>query len=125
MAFIGLPFYVCASQMFDLQTRFIVKFLSGAKELPSKEDMLRETEEEMQERWDKGYKKRQAHMMGPEQGKYYESLARIAEIDPIKHVMTLIHNESSQRFLDDLINFRKERYRIIDDRTFVKLEPLP
>lgn len=125
MAFIGLPFYVCATQMFDLQTRFFMKFLSGAKEFPSKEDMLRETEEEMQERWDKGYKKHHAHMMGPEQGKYYESMARIAEIESIKPVMTLIHNESSQRFLDDLVNFRKERYSIIDDYTFVKLEPMP
>lgn len=125
MGFIGLPFYVCASQMFDLQTRFCVKFLSGEKELPSKEEMLRDTKEEMELRWTKGYLKRQAHMMGPEQNKYYESLATIADIEPIRTVMTLIHNESSKRFSDDLYNFRKERYRIIDDETFVKLEPLP
>lgn len=27
--------------------------------------MLLDTERDMQKRWDKGYKKRQAHMMGP------------------------------------------------------------
>lgn len=67
MALIGLPYYVCASQMFDLQVRFCVKFLSGQKAMPSKEVMTSDTEVEMQKRWDKGYKKRQAHMMGTDQ----------------------------------------------------------
>lgn len=121
MAFIGLPFYVCATQMFDLQVRFYVKFLSGQRELPTREEMLADTEQEMQERWDRGYKRRQAHMMGPEQGKYYEDLSSLADIDAIKPVMTKLHNESSERFLDDLTNFRKDRYRILDDETFIKI----
>lgn len=44
-----------------------MKFLTGQKELPAKADMLRDTEREMAERWAKGYKKHQAHMMGPAQ----------------------------------------------------------
>lgn len=44
-----------------------MKFLTGQKELPSKEEMLKDTEREMAERWAKGYKKHQAHMMGPVQ----------------------------------------------------------
>lgn len=51
------------------QVRFCMKFLSGQKQLPSKKEMLRETEEEMEKRWAKGYKKRQAHLMGPDQVK--------------------------------------------------------
>lgn len=122
MAFIGLPFYVCASQMFDLQVRFCVKYLSGLKKLPSREEMMADTEREMSDRWARGYKKRQAHMMGPDQNKYYEDLAQTAEIEPIKPVMTRLHNESSERFLDDLVNFRKDIFRIIDDETFVKVK---
>lgn len=122
MAFIGLPFYVCASQMFDLQVRFCVKYLSGLKKLPSREEMMADTEREMSDRWARGYKKRQAHMMGPDQNKYYEDLAQTAQIEPIKPVMTRLHNESSERFLDDLVNFRKDIFRIIDDETFVKVK---
>lgn len=44
-----------------------MKFFSKQKELPSKKEMLRETNEEMEKRWAQGYKKRQAHMMGPAQ----------------------------------------------------------
>lgn len=67
MALIGLPFYVCASQMFDLQVRFVMTFLSGRKPWPSKDEMLKDTETEMAKRWARGYKKRQAHMMGTDQ----------------------------------------------------------
>lgn len=42
-------------------------FLSGRKSWPSKDDMQRNTIIDMQKRWDKGYKKRQAHMMGTDQ----------------------------------------------------------
>lgn len=121
MALIGLPFYVCASQMFDLQVRFCIKFISGQKELPSREEMLTQTKKEMDERWAKGYKRRQAHMMGPEQGNYYEDLARTADIEPIKPVMTKLHNESSKRFNDDLINFRNDIYKIIDDENYIHI----
>jgi dimethylaniline monooxygenase (N-oxide forming) len=121
MAFIGLPFYVCACQMMDLQVRFFVKFLSGAKKFPSKAQMNTDTEREMAERWERGYKKRQAHLMGPDQCKYYSDLAETADIEPLKPVITKLHNESSQRFLDDLVNFRNDVFRIVDDQTFIKV----
>lgn len=44
-----------------------MKFFSGKKAWPTKEKMLHDTEVDMQKRWDKGYKRRQAHMMGPDQ----------------------------------------------------------
>lgn len=121
MTLIGLPYYVCASQMFDLQVRFAVRFICGEKKMPSKREMLADTECEMQKRWDKGYKKRQAHMMGEDQNQYYDDLARTADIENLKPVMTKLHNESSQRFLDDLVNFRKDIFRVVDSETFVKI----
>ncbi|KAJ6633701.1 Flavin-containing monooxygenase FMO GS-OX3 [Pseudolycoriella hygida] len=122
MALIGLPYYVCASQMFDLQVRFCMKFMSGELQMPSREQMIEDTEKDMQIRLEKGYKKRQAHMMGTEQNKYYDDLSETAHIEKLKPVMSALHNESSQRFLDDLLNFRKDIFRIIDDETFVKLQ---
>lgn len=123
MALIGLPYYVCASQMFDLQVRFAVRFMCGEKKMPTKQEMLADTEREMQKRWDKGYKKRQAHMMGEDQNQYYDDLAATADIENLKPVMTKLHNESSQRFLDDLVNFRKDIFRVVDNESFVKINP--
>lgn len=118
MTFIGLPYYVCAAQMFDLQARFCLKYYSGEKTLPTKQEMLADMHEQMKQKWMQGFRKCQAHMMGPAQGEYYEDLAKTASIAPIKPVMTKLHNESSQRFNDDLLNFRKDVFRIVDDETF-------
>lgn len=121
MAFIGLPFYVCASQMMDLQARFALSIFTENTHLPSLHEMLLDTDMEMEARWKKGYKKRQAHMMGEDQNKYYTDLSLTANITNIKPVMTKLHNESSERFLDDLVNFRKDIYKIIDDETFIQI----
>ncbi|XP_053674895.1 senecionine N-oxygenase-like [Anopheles nili] len=121
MAFIGLPFYVCASLMFDLQARFCVAFYNKSLPMPSKKEMLDDYEREMNERWSKGLKKRQAHMMGAEyQRTYYRSLAERAKIEPIPEVMTNIHIDSSIRKKEDLQNYRDDVYRILDDETFVR-----
>lgn len=122
MAFIGLPFYVCATQMFDLQVRFCLSFITGRKKMPTKETMLQDTEREMNDRWARGYKIHQAHLMGPEQNKYYSDLSTTAGIEPLKPVITKLHNESSQRFLDDLTHFRQDVFRILDDETFIKVK---
>uniref|UniRef100_A0AAG5D1I0 Flavin-containing monooxygenase n=1 Tax=Anopheles atroparvus TaxID=41427 RepID=A0AAG5D1I0_ANOAO len=121
MAFIGLPFYVCAAQMMDLQVRFCLKYFSGSRRLPSGRAMLEDMGREMEDRWQRGYRKRHAHMMGPEQGHYYADLAKTADIEPIAPVMTKLHNESSQRFVDDLIHFREDVFRIIDNDHFVNV----
>jgi dimethylaniline monooxygenase (N-oxide forming) len=122
LAFIGLPFYVCATQMFDLQARFCLTFMTGRKKLPSRQKMMREHEREMNERWSKGYKKHQAHMMGFEQSQYYEDLACAADIEPLQPVIAKLHDLSSLRFLDDLTRFRNDIFRIVDDETFIKVQ---
>ncbi|KAL1397376.1 hypothetical protein pipiens_009806 [Culex pipiens pipiens] len=119
MAFIGLPYYVCAGQMFDLQARFCLRYYSGQLDLPGAEAMHEDTRLRMEQRWNRGFRTRQAHMMGPAQGEYYEDLQRTAGLlDGIKPVMTKLHNESSQRFNDDLLGFRRDVFRIVDDENF-------
>ncbi|XP_037946848.1 senecionine N-oxygenase isoform X2 [Teleopsis dalmanni] len=120
MSFIGIPFYVCASQMMDIQSRFVLKYMTGEKLLPTVTDMLVDMEKEMQSRWKKGYKKRQAHLLGYQQMEYFTDLAETAEVTNIKEVMAKLHNESSERFLDDLLHFREDKFKLIDDFTFIK-----
>lgn len=103
MGFIGLPFYVCATQMFDLQVRFCLTFITGRKPMPSKEEMIEDTDREMAERWSRGYRKHQAHLMGPEQNKYYADLATTADIEGLKPVITKLHNESKLKFIENFV----------------------
>lgn len=122
MGFIGLPFQVCASQMFDLQARFCISLWSNEDKMPSKEAMQVETDDEMAARWARGYSERQAHMMGPDQEKYYKELADAADLAPLKPVITKLHNASRRHFLDELTTFRKKVYMIVDDENFVRVD---
>ncbi|KAJ8682282.1 hypothetical protein QAD02_018074 [Eretmocerus hayati] len=122
LALIGLPFYVCAFSMFDLQTRFVLRFWLGKKNLPSREQMLQEVHDEEEQRRSQGLGKRQFHMMGPLQGNYYDELADAAELARLPPVLTKLHNESSKRFLDDLVHYREDIYRILDNENFIQVD---
>ncbi|KAJ8728422.1 hypothetical protein PYW08_016807 [Mythimna loreyi] len=118
MCFIGVPYYVCAFSMFDLQVRYYVRSMNGTFSLPSPEEMAEHWEEEKRDRAARGYTKRQAHMMGPDQEKYYASLATEAKTKTLPSVMTKIRDESSIRFLHNLKHYRQDVYKIIDDDTY-------
>lgn len=119
MAFIGIPYYVCTTLMFDLQARFVMRYYSGSKALPTREEMLADHEAEMGTRWAKGYSKRQAHAMGGEvQGAYYADLASTAGIEPIPPVMTKMHIASNRRKNEDLRNYRNDVFRVLDGNEF-------
>lgn len=83
--------------------------------------MLAEESAEFARKKSEGLDKRHFHMMGPEQGQYYEDLANITGITPLPPVLTKVHNESSKRFLDDLVHYREDRYQVLDDFNFVQL----
>lgn len=102
-----------------------MKFWKGEKQFPSKEEMLADELQEKERRTSLGLSKRQFHMMGPEQIRYYDDLANTAEIVPLPPVLTKLHNDSSSRFLDDLVHYRQDRYKILDDENFIQLESLP
>lgn len=89
--------------------------------LPSEEMMRMDTEADMRNRWAKGYSKRQAHMMGPDQRHYYEDLAAAAGTAPIDPVIVKLRDESVKRLYDDLQNFREDRYKIVSSDSFVKV----
>ncbi|CAH2106037.1 unnamed protein product [Euphydryas editha] len=118
MCFIGVPYYVCAFSMFDLQVRYYVRSMNGTFKLPTPNEMMRHWEEEKIDRASRGFTRRQAHMMGPDQEKYYASLASEASTETIPSVITKIREESSIRFLNNLQNYRQDVYKIIDNDTY-------
>lgn len=50
-----------------MQVRYYVRSMNGGFRLPSSEEMTRHWQSEMAERAARGYTRRQAHMMGPDQ----------------------------------------------------------
>lgn len=87
--------------------------------LPAIEEMRRDTAEELQEKLSKGFPVSQAHMLGPYQRSYYSDLAKLAKTHDIPQVMIKIKDASFYRFTEDLLNFRRDVYKIIDDESYI------
>jgi hypothetical protein len=124
MAIIGVIFKNCPFQTFDLQLRFCLKFISKEKSLPSRNEMLQDTANDMNERWTvRKLSERSAHAFGDGwQDKYYDDLAKSADIMPIKlHVMRM-YSENRRNQDRDFTTYRNYKFTIIDDENFeVKL----
>lgn len=119
MAIIGRPFKASLTQVFDIQVRFVMKYYSGQKALPSKKEMLQDTEREMAERWSRGFNKRLAHYLGEEyQDKYFKELASEADIEPVKGYVVPMYRRNHERVLAVSMKYRSDVYKVIDDETF-------
>ncbi|KAK9873991.1 hypothetical protein WA026_002339 [Henosepilachna vigintioctopunctata] len=122
LCFIGIPFAVCAFQMFDLQVRFYCKYLNGSMKLPTKEIMRLDTELDMKTRWERGYTRKLAHMLGPDQQKYYDGLASMSNSSFIPPVLVKLRDDSMKYRLEDLHNFRENIFKIQDNVTYIRIK---
>lgn len=120
MAFIGIPYVAATTRMYDIQVRFALKFLTGAKKLPSKVDMLQDMRAKTQIHWNKGYPKRNTHILGPEQKEYYDDLAETGGVANVQPVLSAMHYDSRTSLVSIPTEYRKYKYTIIDDKTFKK-----
>lgn len=91
-------------------------------QLPSAEQMRMHTRMDLEMRLRKGFSERQAHIMGEFQGAYYKDLAADAKTDPIAPVIIKLRELSVKRLYDDLLNFREDRYKIIDEENYIKVQ---
>jgi len=116
MFIVGVPYFTIITLLLDLQVRFCLQFLTGKRQLPSKGDMLREVLKDVEERKSKSLKKRKMHFLAKDQVRpYYQELAQLADIEPIKPVLIDIFEKS---VANDFKIYRKFVYRVIDDHTF-------
>lgn len=121
LGFIGLPNLICPNQMFHLQTLFCLTYMIRKKQLPSKEIMMQEYENDMQQRWDRGLSLRKGHFMGPTsdfQKKYYEALEERTGLSVIKPCIIKMHSHASSNRFKNFTSYRNVKYRIIDDENF-------
>lgn len=123
MAVFGINNTILPNQLFDLQARFCLTFMTGRKQMPSKQEMLDDLERETAALKAKGLSKSQMHNFGPAiQASYFDDLAVFAEIEPIKPVISAMFTKAIDKLVSDTANFRKVNYKIIDDFTFVTSE---
>lgn len=121
MGIIGLPNFVCPNQMFDLQVKFCLAFMTGRRELPSREDMIDDLNNDKRIQFvERELPQKKLHYMGPGwHDKYYQALADAAGVEGVKPVIFKMFEKGLCLSLFDYEAFRSERFRVLDDENFV------
>lgn len=76
--------------------------------------------EQTQIHWNKGYRKRYTHYLGPEQKEFFRQLSEVAGVENVPDVLCAMHYDSRATMARDPKHFRKYKYIIVDDKTFIK-----
>lgn len=99
-----------------------MKFISGEKKLPSRNEMLDDMWTTMKKHWNKGYRKHYSHFLGSDPRDYYTQLSELAGITNIPEILTSIHQNSSECLKEDPLGFRNYKYVIIDNNNFKRMK---
>lgn len=114
MAFIGLNFQVCPFPLFDLQSRFYLKSLTDPF-LPSKREMYEDLMKDLDDRKNRGWTRKQAHMLAETQHLYFEDLASLAKIERLPTVISNIFYYVRR----NKYRITSECFEVIDDESFI------
>lgn len=94
--------------------------MTSRKKLPSKDELLETTENDMKKQWARGIKTNKAHAMGSGyQDAYFADLATTAGTEAAKPVIFKIYDKTRYIQKHNLDNYRNFRFTILDDENFV------
>lgn len=82
--------------------------------------MLEDQMIEAQKQWNKGYPKAKTHDIARDQKEYQQQLSELADIKNLPDVFYAMYYDVSSGLKDHPTQFRKYRYTIIDEHTFIK-----
>lgn len=99
---------------------FTLKFLSGKKTLPSKADMLKDMQIQMEMHFNRFQSNRSSQFSELEHREYYKQLRNLTSIDIPPEVISTIYLENDAMRKGDPNTFRKYRYIILDDIRYIK-----
>lgn len=121
MAFIGLNYHVMVQLLMDLQARFCLKFWSTNRPFPSKAQMLKDCEKDLEIRLAKGWKRSHAHRIWDLHEDYNKQLAELADIPNIPPVYLKIYFDAMGCLRTNYTTYRTDNYQILDDENYVKV----
>lgn len=116
LCFIGIPIQICPFPQFDLQVQLFVKSLSGDFQLPSRDAMLADTEEEKSRKLRAGIPAKHFHKMGNAQWDYNRSLCKLAGLPHISIAVENLYNDVWAVRRGNLTTYKESVYKL-DART--------
>lgn len=104
------------------KVRFALKYLSGEKRLPSKQEMLEDQRVQSEAMWSKGYPKRKTHLLLPIQREYFNQLSTLADIENVPLILDSVAEDAIMDLIGKPTEYRKYKFTVIDDKTYTKVK---
>ncbi|MFT7687244.1 MAG: hypothetical protein ACI9FB_002596, partial [Candidatus Azotimanducaceae bacterium] len=106
LAFIGLPFLIVPFPVFEIQSRWFAKVLSGKVLLPEQQEMLKLIDIRLESYQSSGSKLRHIHKLGDNSATYLNKLADQCGESPIPDWFFELSNEAQAAIMAKPLNFR-------------------
>lgn len=98
-----------------------MQYLNGNSTLPSHEEMLADSENQLHKRLALGWPKKKGHSIGGAlQREYFSDLSTTANIENVREVFLKIYEDSSMRRGVQPKLYRNDAYTITDDEHFTR-----
>ena len=111
MCFLGIPKFVNNFPQIHLQVQMYVKYLAGLIELPKKEGMMDELNDEIIALKILGKPLRHFHRLGSKQWNYNQDLARIANVQNVPDYVEKLFNQVLERKMSSLLNYKEDNFK--------------
>lgn len=110
LSFIGLCLRICPFPQFALQAEWIAAVLTGRKVLPSREEMMRDEEEDYEERLNLGIPLHKMHILGDRQWMYNNMLAELAGVAPLSPAVHSLYDHVAKLRSEQLSTYRNSNF---------------
>ncbi|KAI6179673.1 Flavin-containing monooxygenase [Aphelenchoides besseyi] len=115
---IGKCWFLIPFVCFDQQVKYALALADGSSPVPSQEELESFEENRLKELKLNGDPIGYFHRLGPDQWKYFDHLAKLANQPPLKPVIRKIFDNVHEQRTKDLATFKSFRYRILDSENF-------
>lgn len=96
-----------------------MQYWNGYATLPSHDEMVADSENQLRMRLALGWPKKKGHSIGGLlQRQYFNDLSATANIENVREIFLRIYEDSGARRSDDPVNYRLDVYNIIDEERF-------
>jgi len=117
LSFIGLCYLICPFPNFHYQAAFAAGVLDGSVKLPPKQEMLRMEGEDLKDKLDRGMSEKHAHLLGPTQWDYNDSLADACGIERLPSLVAKAYEVARETKRVDLMGYKNNELRLNQDET--------
>ncbi|KAI5730367.1 hypothetical protein M8J76_012846 [Diaphorina citri] len=125
MFILGVPRHTLLFNLFDLQVRLFQQLIQGHITLPSKEEMLADTKEEVLAHLNEGQNLNTFHILGHRSENFLNSIcSMMRDESPLPPVLLKVYFDSYGQLTEDFIGFRNNKYQIFNDQAYVRTGPV-